>query len=139
VLPFVPNEASAVETDERAAIVADQGAAIITDQAAAALGFERAAVIPNQCAAVVAARSVIFDYHDPIASLPGSTAVRERLEKNALDYLDNLAAEGTSDPGLLRELATAYQRVRQIQGNSYYSNLGDSVGALKSYRASLAW
>jgi len=83
------------------------------------------------------AHSVIFDYHDPIASLPGSTAVRERLVKDALEYLDNLAGEGTGDAILLRELASAYQRVGRIQGNSYYSNLGDPTGAMKSYRESL--
>lgn len=84
------------------------------------------------------ARSVLFDYHDAIASLPGSTAVRERLVRDALEYLDNLAREAGGDAGLQREVATALQRVAQVQGNSYFANLGDAAGAMRSYRASLA-
>ena len=39
------------------------------------------------------ARSVVFELHDAIAPLPGSTAARELLVRRALVYLDNLAAE----------------------------------------------
>lgn len=84
------------------------------------------------------ARSVVFDYHDAIAVLPGSTAVRERLVKDALEYLDTLAREAGNDLGLLRELASAYARIGRVQGNSYFSNLGDTTGALKSCSVSLA-
>jgi len=83
------------------------------------------------------AHSVLFDYHDAIAALPGSTAVRQKLVQDALKYLDNLSREASNDRDLLRELATAYQKVGQIQGNSYYVNLGDTSGAIKSYRRSL--
>jgi non-specific serine/threonine protein kinase/serine/threonine-protein kinase len=83
------------------------------------------------------AHSVLFDYHDAIAALPGSTAVRQKLVQDALKYLDNLSREASNDRDLLRELATAYQKVGQIQGNSYYVNLGDTSGAMKSYRRSL--
>jgi non-specific serine/threonine protein kinase/serine/threonine-protein kinase len=38
------------------------------------------------------AHSVLFDYHDAIKDLPGATRVRERLVKDALIYLDSLAA-----------------------------------------------
>ena len=83
------------------------------------------------------ARAVVFDYHDLVAPLRGSTPVRERLVKDALEYLDSLSREAGSDDGLLRELATAYQKVAQVQGNSYYANLGDTTGATRSYRRSL--
>lgn len=83
------------------------------------------------------AHSVLFNYHDEIAALPGSTKVRERLVKDALKYLDNLSQEAGNDAGLLRELATAYEKIGQVQGNSYYSNLGDIPGAIRSYRRSL--
>ena len=83
------------------------------------------------------AHSVLFDYHDAIATLPGSTAVRERLVKDALQYLDDLSREAGNDRSLQRELATAYEKVGQIQGNSYFVNLGDTDGAMKSYRKSL--
>lgn len=84
------------------------------------------------------AHSVLFDYHDQIAALPGSTKVRARLVHDALEYLDNLAHESSGNIGLLRELGTAYEKVGEIQGNSYYSNLGDTAGAMKSYQKSLA-
>ncbi|HEX8281442.1 MAG TPA: serine/threonine-protein kinase, partial [Chthoniobacterales bacterium] len=69
------------------------------------------------------ARAVVFDYHDLVASLRGSTPVRERLVRDALDYLDNLSREGSNDRGLLRELGSAYEKIGKIQGNSYYPNL----------------
>ena len=37
-----------------------------------------------------------------------------------------------------RELATAYERIGEIQGNPYSANLGDADGALASYRKGLA-
>jgi tetratricopeptide (TPR) repeat protein len=83
------------------------------------------------------ARAVIFDYHDLVMPLRGSSPVRERLVKDALEYLNNLARDAENDPGLLREMATAYEKIGRVQGNSYVSNLGDVEGALKSYRRSL--
>jgi len=53
------------------------------------------------------ANSVLFDYHDAIQALPGATAVRERLVRDAQTYLDSLAAEASGDPLLQRELAAA--------------------------------
>ncbi len=84
------------------------------------------------------ARAVIFDYHDLVTPLRGSTPVRERFIKDALEYLDTLSREAADDRGLLREMATAYTKIGQIQGNSYFANLGDTAGALSSYRKALA-
>ncbi|HRH46806.1 MAG TPA: tetratricopeptide repeat protein, partial [Pyrinomonadaceae bacterium] len=42
-----------------------------------------------------------------------------------------------SDAALQRELATAYERIGKIQGNSFFSNLGDTAGAMTSYQKSL--
>ena len=84
------------------------------------------------------AHSVVFDYHDAIADLPGSTPVRQRLVKDALKYLDSLASEASNDQTLQRELATAYRKIGDVQGNSNMANLGDTTGALISYRKSLA-
>jgi serine/threonine protein kinase len=83
------------------------------------------------------AHSVLFDYHDAIANLPGSTPVRQRLVKDALEYLDSLSSEAGGDISLQRELATAYEKVGRVQGNSYDSNLGDTDGAMRSYLKSL--
>lgn len=84
------------------------------------------------------ARAVIFDYHDAIAALPGSTPVREKIVKDALTYLDALRRDAGSDPGLKGELAAAYTKIGVVQGNSYYANLGDTTGALRSAQAALA-
>lgn len=84
------------------------------------------------------ANSFLFEFHDAIRDLPGSTAARGLVVKRALEYLDSLAKESTDDPSLLRELATAYQKVGDVQGNPYDSNLGDTAGAIESYRKSLA-
>ncbi|MGZ5564712.1 MAG: protein kinase domain-containing protein [Chthoniobacterales bacterium] len=93
------------------------------------------------------AHSVLFDYHDEIAALPGSTRVRERLVKDALEYLDNLSKEAGNDLSLLRELATAYEKVAAVQGGIAFSshgtalasaNLGDTKGAIDSLNRALA-
>ena len=64
------------------------------------------------------ARSVLFDYHDAIEDLSGATAIRERLVKDGLAYLDSLAREAGGDPELQRELAAAYDRVGDVRGES---------------------
>jgi eukaryotic-like serine/threonine-protein kinase len=80
------------------------------------------------------AHSVLFDYHDAIANLSGSTAVREKLVKDSLQYLDGLAQEGTSDRSLQWEIASAYLKVGDVQGGPYRANLGDTESASVSYR-----
>ena len=83
------------------------------------------------------AHAVVFDYHDLVAPLRGATPVRERLVRDAIEYLDALSREAGQDRVLLREMATAYDKVGRVQGNAYFPNLGDTEGALRSYRRSL--
>jgi non-specific serine/threonine protein kinase/serine/threonine-protein kinase len=92
------------------------------------------------------ANMFVFDYHDAIATLPNSTPVRQRLVKDALEYLDRLAQEAGDDPSLQRELAAAYLKVGEIQGGTAAAksgatisaaNLGDSAGAAESFRKAL--
>ncbi len=84
------------------------------------------------------ANSFLFEFHDAIEKLPGSTPARALVVKRALGYLDSLARESASDPSLQSELATAYERVGDIQGNPYSANLGNADGAIQSYRKALA-
>jgi serine/threonine protein kinase/tetratricopeptide (TPR) repeat protein len=84
------------------------------------------------------ANAVLFDYHDGIEKLPGSTPMRERMVKDALEYLDNLSAEGSGDDTLQRELASAYEKVGDVQGAPYRANLGNYKGALVSHNKALA-
>jgi len=83
------------------------------------------------------ANSLIFDIHDSIRDLPGSTVARKLLVDRALLYLDNLSQETADRPDLERELAAAYERVGDVQGNPRYANLGDTAGANASYRKAL--
>lgn len=83
------------------------------------------------------ANSFLFEFHDAIENLPGSTPARELVVKRALEYLDSLAQKSSGDPSLQRELATAYQRVADIQGNQYSAHSGDTTGALANYRKAL--
>lgn len=84
------------------------------------------------------ANSVIFRYHDAIADLPGSTAVREMLVSDATRYLDNLAREADQDPALQRELALAYVKLGDVLGKAYAANVGNTAGATESYRKAVA-
>ncbi len=83
------------------------------------------------------ANSFLFEFHDAIENLPGATPARELVVRRALEYLDKLSQESEGDDALSRELATAYEKIGKIQGNSYFSNLGDTAGATKSYETSL--
>lgn len=83
------------------------------------------------------AHSVLFDYHDAIKDLPGATKVRERLVRDALNYLDSLAAEAHDDPALQRELADAYDRVGDVRGGESSGSLGDITGARESFTKAL--
>jgi eukaryotic-like serine/threonine-protein kinase len=84
------------------------------------------------------ANLVVFDYHDQIIDLPGSTAVREKLVKDMLDYLNDLAQSDSGDASLQIELARAYEKISSAQGGSAYANLGDTTGAIESRRKALA-
>ena len=83
------------------------------------------------------ARSMIFEVHDAIEPLPGSTAAREMLLHRALGYFDRLASEAGGDLSLQRELAEAYTRIGEVQGNTSRANLGHTRAALSSYRKAL--
>jgi eukaryotic-like serine/threonine-protein kinase len=83
------------------------------------------------------ANNVVFKYHDAIAALPGATATREMLVKDAIEYLDNLSEDAQDNPALAEELALAYLKIGNVQGETYRANLGDSAGAMESYRKSV--
>jgi eukaryotic-like serine/threonine-protein kinase len=84
------------------------------------------------------ANSLLFEVHDAIQNLPGSTGARKLIVDRALRYLDALAKEARGNLSLQRELAAAYQKVGDVQGGFREANLGDTAGALASYRKSLA-
>jgi non-specific serine/threonine protein kinase/serine/threonine-protein kinase len=84
------------------------------------------------------ARTVVFDVNDALAPIPGTTAARKLVVETALQYLDRLNQEGFWDPTLQEELAAAYIRIGKVQGGAFLPNLGDSVGAIASFRKAIA-
>ncbi|HEY1265060.1 MAG TPA: protein kinase, partial [Terriglobales bacterium] len=84
------------------------------------------------------ANSLIFEVHDSIRDLPGSTEARKLLVSRGLQYLDSLNSEAKGDQSLQEELATAYEKVGDVLGYPYGANLGDTAGALQSYRKAMA-
>jgi serine/threonine protein kinase/tetratricopeptide (TPR) repeat protein len=80
------------------------------------------------------ANAFVFDVHDRIQNLPGSTEARKVIVSTALRYLENLRQDAGNDTTLLGELAAAYEKIGDVQGKPDSSNLGDSQGALASYR-----
>lgn len=83
------------------------------------------------------AHFVIFDMHDAVAPLSGSTPARKLLVAQGLQYLDELAADAPGEPELQLELASAYLRLGDVSGYVAEANLGDADGALRSYRKAL--
>jgi non-specific serine/threonine protein kinase/serine/threonine-protein kinase len=84
------------------------------------------------------AGSFLFEFHDAIEHLPGSTRARQLVTTRALQYLDSLEEESGDDPTLRAELARAYRQVADILGGFRAANLGDLAGALTSYRKALS-
>ena len=81
------------------------------------------------------ARTMLFDVDTALRD--GPTAGREKLVATALLYLDRLSAERLTDTALLRDVAEAYERVGDIQGNTMQANLGRPQDARKSFDKAL--
>ncbi len=82
--------------------------------------------------------ALVFDYHDAIKELPGSTEVRAALLRDGLRVLDSLAAEAGGDRTLTLDLSDAYGRIAVLQGMEFVANTGDTAGAMASSRKGLA-
>ena len=81
------------------------------------------------------ARALIFDLDQRIAPLPGSTPARQYAVATSLSYLDGLLLEADGDPGLLLELAEAYERVADVQGHPRSAEPGTAAGGAAQLRA----
>jgi eukaryotic-like serine/threonine-protein kinase len=85
------------------------------------------------------ANILLFQIHDLIRGLPGATKARETLVATALEYLERLSAERGADRGLAREVAAAYERIADIQGNLIGAgSLGQESAARDSLLKALA-
>ena len=84
------------------------------------------------------ANASLFDLHDSIRDLPGSTPARQLLVSKGLEYLDRLSRDAGDRPDLKREMAGAYVKVGDVQGRPFNPNLGDTAGARASYDKAVA-
>lgn len=82
------------------------------------------------------ARTMLIDVDTALRD--GPTAGREKLVQTSLAYLDKLLAERLTDQNLLRDVAEAFERIGDIQGNTMQSNLGRPEDAQQSYVKALA-
>ena len=80
------------------------------------------------------ANKFVFQYHDEVAKLPGSTALREMMVNDAKDYLTRLTQESGNDTALQLELAQAWLKIGDVLGKPYLANLGKTDEAIKSYQ-----
>jgi tetratricopeptide (TPR) repeat protein len=83
------------------------------------------------------ADKLVFDVHDAVRDLPGSTKARAVIVQTALHYLDASVNSVHGDGVAEKELAKAYRRLGDVQGNLRGANLGDSSGALARYRQAI--
>jgi serine/threonine protein kinase len=79
----------------------------------------------------------LADVYDAVAFLPGGTKARKLLVENSVKYLAALEQEAQDSPQLQRDLAIAYDRLGDVQGDYIGANLGDTQGAVESYRRAL--
>jgi eukaryotic-like serine/threonine-protein kinase len=84
------------------------------------------------------ANSFVFEVHDAIRDLPGSTPARKLLVDRGLEYLDKLARGAGTRADLRRELGGAYVKIGDVQGRPLTPNLGDTAGAVASYKKAVA-
>ncbi len=84
------------------------------------------------------AHTFLFDVHDAIAKLPGSTKVRRLIATTGTDYLNRLAQDAGGDQPLQLDLADGYIKIGDVEGNPLRSNLGDTGKAVTNYRKALA-
>jgi len=83
------------------------------------------------------AHSVIFELHDSIQDLPGSTAARKLLVERALEYLRKLEASGGGRRRDLQlELAAAYQKIGEVQSDNARGSLSNTSAAFDSLQKS---
>ena len=85
--------------------------------------------------------SLLFEFHDSIEKLPGSTAARELVVRRALEYLEQIESEVHNDPATLRDLAAGYERIGRIraeEGHPHLGGTGSFQSANEMYEKALA-
>jgi tetratricopeptide (TPR) repeat protein len=76
--------------------------------------------------------SLLTEIDGAIQKIPGSTEAQKLLVSVVLEHLDRAAKDAAGDPQLELDLANAYTRLGNVQGNASWQNIGDVQGALAS-------
>jgi eukaryotic-like serine/threonine-protein kinase len=75
---------------------------------------------------------LLSDIDDAIQKLPGSTPAQKLLVSTVLEHLNRAAKDAAGDSQMEMDLANAYIRLGNVQGNPYDQNIGDTQGAVDS-------
>lgn len=86
------------------------------------------------------ATSFLFEFHNSIRDLPGTSKAQHLVVSKATEYLDKLAKDAGDDPTLQHEVAASYIRLASIQGTNVAQTaaLGDGAGEMASNRKALS-
>lgn len=76
--------------------------------------------------------SLLSELDDAIKELPGSTPAQKLLVTRVLEHLDRMSADGADDQLTQLDVASAYTRIANLQGNAYDQNIGDAAGGVAS-------
>ena len=115
-------------------------AACVTLAVLAGLGFSMyQARIANQRSQQIRtlANKLVFDLHDAVNDLPGSTKARQMIVETGVQYLDSLVDSARGDPRAEKELAKAYRQLGDVRGSEDLANLGDLPAALADYQKAM--
>lgn len=77
-------------------------------------------------------RSLLFDVHTALRSVPGASESRRLLLDRAMQFLDGLASDAADDDALKIELAAGYQQLANVQGTPTSDNVGNTAAAVAS-------
>lgn len=81
------------------------------------------------------ANSFMFEVNESIKTSP--IKARELLVERAIEYIDKLSAEEGNDPALQADLASAYERIGDIESELFKPNTGKSSEAVSSHLKAL--
>ena len=85
------------------------------------------------------ANAVINEHYDRIRDLPGSTEAKAGLIADAVNYLDAVSKDSSGDADFQRELAKAYLKLAEIQGQTIGTgDLGDQSASAASTAKAIA-
>ena len=128
-------EAQSKEADRLRAIAEQQSR--FAAQKSAEANRERTRAVEQRDQTMKLATTLAVEMEVAIRPLAGSLPTRRILVSRAIEVIENVYRANPSDPKVLVELGTAYQGLALTQRSRFASSLGDSAGAMKSYRRSL--